>query len=327
MLIYDLCVAWNWEHDADFVLLLQMACHSHGLSLLQVTPANLWEVLNALDNEQIAFRALLDRASDGDTGFMPLVDWARQREAHCINPHEQARRTWDKAAMHLALISAGLQTPYTIVLPPYTEQPIIPPIDLSPLGECFTIKPAHGGGSEGVVTEATSWDEALAARQAHPTDRYLLQAHIIPIHLGAQRAWFRVIHCAGKVYPCWWNIDTHVYTPVSQDEHDRYRLGPLQDIAVALAELCGLHLFSTEISLSSNGLYVVVDYVNDQIDLRLQSKAVDGVPDDIVRDIAGRLAGLVAAKLDRGPGDQGSGKYPDSPGPDSLRPQNPGVNP
>jgi hypothetical protein len=33
--------------------------------------------------------------------------------------------------------------------------------------------------------------------------------------------------------------------------------------------------------------------VNDQIDLRLQSRAVDGVPDAIADDIAWRLASLV----------------------------------
>jgi hypothetical protein len=39
---------------------------------------------------------------------------------------------------------------------------------------------------------------------------------------------------------------------------------------------------------------VVVDYVNDQIDLRLQSKILEGVPDDIVQDIAERLVNQVA---------------------------------
>jgi hypothetical protein len=61
------------------------------------------------------------------------------------------------------------------------------------------------------------------------------------------------------------------------------------------AHLCGLELFSTEVTLTPDGLFVVVDYVNDQIDLRLQSKTPDGVPDDIVRDVAARLATLVAA--------------------------------
>jgi hypothetical protein len=35
---------------------------------------------------------------------------------------------------------------------------------------------------------------------------------------------------------------------------------------------------------------LIVDYVNDPIDLRLQSRALDGVPDFIVEDIAARIA-------------------------------------
>jgi hypothetical protein len=35
-----------------------------------------------------------------------------------------------------------------------------------------------------------------------------------------------------------------------------------------------------------------VDYVNDQIDLRLQSKAMDGVPDPIIEKLSLRLAAL-----------------------------------
>lgn len=45
------------------------------------------------------------------------------------------------------------------------------------------------------------------------------------------------------------------------------------------------------------GLFLVVDYVNDQIDLRPQSKTDDGVPDAIVANIAERLAGLVESHL------------------------------
>jgi hypothetical protein len=45
--------------------------------------------------------------------------------------------------------------------------------------------------------------------------------------------------------------------------------------------------------LTASGHFVVVDYVNNPIDLRLQSATPDGVPDETVRDIAGRLAELV----------------------------------
>jgi hypothetical protein len=295
MISYDLCLAWNWEYDVDFIVLLDIACRSHGLSLLQITPDNLVDLLQSLVNHQITFCAFLDRASDTDARFLPVVQWARHHAVYRINPHEQASRSWDKAAMHLALISAGLYTPYTIVLPSYEEQPVLPPMDLSPLSDRFTIKPAHGGGGAGVVIEATSLGQVLVARQEYPADKYLLQAHIVPAQLDARPAWFRVIYCAGQVYPCWWDTHTHIYTPVTLAEESRYSLGPLHDIIASIARLCGLDLFSTEISLIPDGLFVIVDYVNDQIDLRLQSKALDGVPDDIVQDVVECLAGLVVA--------------------------------
>lgn len=284
MTVYDLCLAWNWEYDADFAEMLDSACRSRGLSLLQVVPANLGGML--------PFRVFLDRASDTDPDFMPLVRWACDNAAYFINPYEQARHTWDKGAMHLALIGAGLNTPHTIFLPPYNEQPVLPHVDLSPLGDSFTVKPAHGGGGEGVVADTTSMEQVLSARQEYPADTYLLQAHIASASLGSRPAWFRIIYCAGRIYPCWWDTSTHVYELLAPHDEKLHSLTPLYDITASIARLCKLDLFSTEVSLTPDGLFVVVDYVNDQIDLRLQSKAADGVPDEVVRDIAGRLAEL-----------------------------------
>jgi hypothetical protein len=119
---------------------------------------------------------------------------------------------------------------------------------------------------------------------------------VTPIQLGSRAAWFRVIYGAGKVYVSWWDTDTHVYTPVTAAEETSYHLSPLREIASSIAQFCGLDLFSTEIALTADDLFVVVDYVNDQIDLRLKSKAADGVPDVIVQDIADGLARLVAAR-------------------------------
>jgi len=294
---YDLCLAWNWEYDRDFVLLFEASCLSHGLSLLQVTPYNVADVSDSLADGRLAFLTFWDRASESDARFTPLVRWAEAHAVRCINPPEQARLTWDKSRMHLALIGVGLYTPYTITLPPYDKQPEIPPIDLSPLGDCFAIKPAHGGGSEGVILAATSHLQALAARQEHPSDEYLLQAHVTPVQLGSRPAWFRVICCTGQVYSCWWDTCTHVYTPVTPAEEADHRLEPLRDTAALIAGLCGLDLFSTEVALTADGHLVVVDYVNDQIDLRLQSKAADGVPDGIVYDITTRLSRLVASAV------------------------------
>jgi len=295
---YDLCLAWNWKHDQDFVSLLAETCRSRGLSLLEITPGNLDKALQAFLDGHLSCRAFFDRASDEDLRFIPIEQWAREHAVYRINPRERAVRAWNKAIMHFALIEAGLYTPHTIVLPSFEEQPDLPAIDLSPLGESFIVKPAHGGGAEGVVTGVSSFSRVLVARQEYPADKYLLQANVAPARLGSRPAWFRVIYCAGTVHLCWWDPDTHIYIPVTTAEEPRFELSPLRHMSETIAQVCELTLFSTEITLSTEKLWIVVDYVNDQIDLRLQSKTPDGVPDDIVRAIAEGLVATVTTFRD-----------------------------
>ena len=288
MINYDLCLAWNWEHDTYFVKLLDLACQSSGLSLLQITPENLLRMMESIANHEISFRIYFDRASDSDERFMPLVQWACDHPVHYINFHKLACRAWDKVAMHQAT-SASMNTPFTIILPSYDEQPSLQAIDLPSLGGSFTIKPAYGGGGDGVINEATTLSQVLIARQEFPAQKYLLQNHIIPVRLDGRMAWFRVIYCAGKVYPCWWDKNTHVYARITSDEETTYHLDSLHSVTSSIAGICGLELFSSEITIIPDGRFVIVDYVNDPIDLRLQSKTFDGVPDDIVEDITKRL--------------------------------------
>jgi hypothetical protein len=195
--------------------------------------------------------------------------------------------------MHLEFISAGIHTPHTIILPPFSLYSDVFPLDLSPLGEKFIVKPAHGGGGEGVVLEVSTIGQVLEARQAHPQDYYLLQTHIEPVQLACRPAWFRVLYCAGEVYPFWWDTRTHVYTPLEDEEEKLYGLASVRATTLTIAGVCGLDLFSTEIALTEAAVFVVVDYVNNPVDLRLQSAALDGVPDRAVRDIAEKLANLV----------------------------------
>ena len=292
MIHYDLCLAWNWEYDVPFVRGLDLALQSRGLSLLQMTPENLSDLMPALFNRERTFEVFFDRASEADARFIPVVQWARGHVVHHINLYESACRARDKVAMHQA-ISASMDTPLAIILPSYDEQPVLPAVDLDSLGGRFTIKPARGGGGEGVINGATSLTQVLIARKSFPSQRYLLQSHIVPTRLGSRMAWFRVLHFAGRVYPCWWDTRTHVYTPVTPGEEVCYRLGSLRSVSSSIAGICGLELFSTEIAMTPEGRFVVVDYVNDPIDLRLQSATPDGVPDDIVRDITEGLAEFI----------------------------------
>src|SRR5512137_1132347 len=98
---YDLCLAWNWEYDTDFVHLIEAACAARGLALLQVTPESLERVLAELENGENAFRTYYDRASESDARFQPLVNWAVQHVAFCLNPQKLTLWSRDKATMHL----------------------------------------------------------------------------------------------------------------------------------------------------------------------------------------------------------------------------------
>lgn len=283
----DLCLPWYWEFDIDFVQMVERACLEQGLTLWQITPDNLLESINALYQGERTFNTLLDR-SQGEDRFLPINRWAKEYNKKRINPTEVSKWSEDKATMHLELITAGVHTPHTILLAPFLEQPVIPALDLTPLGSQFVIKPSNEGGGEGVILGAFSLEQVLRARMEFPEQKYLLQSTVVPRTIQGRPAWFRVFYAVGKTYPCWWHPLTHVYAEVTPSEENRYELAPLHDLTRRIASICKLDWFTTEIALTLED-FVVVDYVNDEIDTRIQSKAVDGAPDGIMQSIASQL--------------------------------------
>lgn len=287
---YDLCLPWYWEYDEEFVRLVEGACLQHNLSFWPITPPTLLDAITDLWIGNKSFRTLLFRGG-GDKRFDLIQRWARENNAFRINPQEVSKWSEDKATMHLELIHAGLHTPYTILLPPFLEQPLLPPIDLSPLGGQYVIKPSNQGGGQGVILGASTMDQVLRARMQFPEEKYLIQATVIPRTIQGRPAWFRVIYAAGNVYPSWWQPLTRVYSTVSPSEESKYNLEPLREITQRIASISKMDWFSTEIALTHEN-FLVVDYVNDDIDTRLQSRAVDGVPDEIMKAVASDLVRL-----------------------------------
>ena len=291
---FNLCLPWYWEYDIDFVQMVERACRSRSLSFLQVTPDNLLEQTTALYKGEMRFGWLLDRSQD-DRRFEPITRWAREHPVHRINPAELSAWSEDKATMHLELIQAGLYTPHTILLPSFIESPVLPEMDMTPLGPQFVIKPSHGGGGEGVVLGASTLDQVLHTRMEFPGQKYLVQAYVTPRILDGRPAWFRIFYAHGQCYPCWWDPQTHIYAVLTETEESLYGLQKLRSDTRRIAALCRLDWFSTEIALTEDH-FVVVDYVNDGIDTRIQSKAQDGVPDGIMQAVAEQLVTLIKEK-------------------------------
>jgi hypothetical protein len=292
MQTYDLCLSWYWEYDQDFVRYVEQASAARHLALLPVAPSDLLQAITGLYSGQLTFTTLLDRAGDR-LQFEPIRRFAKEKGLRRINPSELSRWSEDKATMHLELIQAGVQTPYTILIAPFIDQPILPALNLSPLGGKFVLKPAGGGGGEGVTMNASTLEQIQSARLEFPDQKYLAQAHIDACQLAGREAWFRVFYAGGECFPCWWKPSTHVYAILTPDEERQFGLAPLRDVTARIAGVCKLDWFSTEIALTEAGRFVVVDYVNDGIDTRVQSKAADGVPDEILKQLAEELVGLV----------------------------------
>jgi len=116
-----------------------------------------------------------------------------------------------------------------------------------------------------------------------------LQEKIKPVFLSKRKGWFRVFYIFGEVLPCWWDDETHVYTMITKGDVTAHLLRPLISIPKKIWEVCHLEFFSTEIAVTPENKFVVVDYVNDICDMRLHSKHPDGVPDLFVTEICRRI--------------------------------------
>lgn len=292
MKIFDLGIAYNWEYDVDFVSLVEQKLQAVGLSSYVIHNNNVLEVKEDLLQKKLAFNCYLDRAWDVDERFEEIGKILQRRKTRIFNPYKNVLHAIDKASMHLEFITAGLNVPYSIIIPPHNQKEDIKLSveDLAILGRPFIIKPCNTtGGGIGVVTGAESLKEILNERTSYNNDKYLIQEKIYPGTIENKRTWFRCFGAFGKVIVVFWDDQTHIYEPISEVLKSKINIKKLNQITKTILSIIQLDFFSTEIVLTNCNKFVVIDYVNDQCDMRLKSKHVDGVPDEIVNQIISYL--------------------------------------
>jgi hypothetical protein len=293
----DIAVLWEWEFDEDFVRIFDRKCQQFRLHSYLIQPYNQPDVVEDLKKGTFNARMFFDRASDNQTAFEPLVKKLLANGAIPLNHPDKLAAALDKAVMHQKLSEQGVHVPYTIILSPYRDWTKIKIGELIRLGEPFIIKPATGGGGIGVEAHAKTIFDIVKAREGRSREKFLLQEKVLPAHFGDRRAWFRTYYVCGEILSCWWDDQTHIYFRVLPEEEKIYGLHRLKTVAQKIAEISGLDFFSAEVAIVDRETFVVVDYVNDQCDMRLKSRFPDGVPDDVVEEIAFYLARHVQTKI------------------------------
>ncbi|MEN3038040.1 MAG: hypothetical protein ABDI07_02625 [Candidatus Kryptonium sp.] len=297
--IYHLGIAWEWEYDFDFVNLIERKCKEKEVTVCLISSENLRDIYNGVKNGDIKFLTYFDRASDTNENFLELNLSVERSGTRVINRYENMIRALDKAKMHLELLNAGVNLPFTFILPPLDDEPTfkLSEKEIEKIGIPFVIKPSTETGGGFGVKIGYSIQDIIETRKEVPYDSYLVQELIKPICLDGRKAWFRAFYVLGEILICWWDNENKIYEIVKPSEIIKWELDEIKYVMLKIQGVCNLDFFSSEIALViEDGVkkFIVVDYVNEVPDMRLKSKAIDGVPDEIVERISDKIAEFAA---------------------------------
>lgn len=288
----ELAAFWDWPYDGEFIARLSDACSEKSVRFAAFHETAVEAFVNSFESGIPPIRLVLDRITDVMPGLIYHFMQIHNRGAYIVNDPERMVWCRDKATMHLELLNAGIRVPYGVIISTEDHPEYLEVLELAKdrLGTPFVIKPAEGGGGDGVVLDARSSRDVSEYFGRMGSDKVVLQRKIMPRLLDSRRAWFRVFWALGEVYPCWWDDRSHVYEELSFEDEKKYSLEELRAIVALIARISGMDLFTTEVALDEDSRLVAVDFVNEMPDLRSQSSHQDGVPDRILNQLAKRLA-------------------------------------
>jgi hypothetical protein len=279
---FDVVALWDWEFDDDFIHLLLTGAYERNLSARAFHTSEFSSFAH-LFPQLPPPRRVIDRASDVQPALLPMLSEWRQHGSQLINDAQQMVWCKDKATMHLELVQQGIPVPHGIILSRQDHVETAVTEALQKLGSPFVVKPAEGGGGEGVILEAQSIHDLHKALAESKSGKIILQKRVQPTLLNGRRAWFRVFYVQGQLIPCWWDDLTHLYKKADDLSADLTQA--LCSMVRRIAAIAAIPFFSSEIALTAEGELFVIDFVNEMCDMRLQSRHKDGVPNELVHHI------------------------------------------
>ncbi|MGD8778516.1 MAG: hypothetical protein PVH88_06090 [Ignavibacteria bacterium] len=300
---YNLAIAYKWEYDLDFVNMIESIFHNNKLSTYIIHKDNINQVYNSLKNKKLFFDVILDRASDEDESFELITEMFVKLKTTIINSYHLTDLALDKSNLHAKLEINKINVPKTIILPPLDDEPHdfnIDEINIDLFSKPFVIKPGYySGGGESINLFATKIEDVKKQREFLSDDSFLLQEKIYPKQIFNKRAWFRSFWFFGKIIHTFWDDITHEYHEICEFEKDVIDFKFLDKTVNKLAGISKLDYFSSEFAINNKDEIYLIDYVNDQCDMRLKSKHFDGIPDKVVEEFIFAMMKFVKEHIKR----------------------------
>lgn len=311
--VIDLALGQRVADDDLFALWLAESCAVRGLRCAVLHEGIVQDAWTAVAKGELRIHTLLDLTAhwwNYDDPYVQLCYAVKDAGGRVIDDPDLAMMADHKAVSHHRLERAGLPVPPTIVLRHWEPDRELTPAERMVVGERVVIKPARGWGWKGVVLDARSDLTGIAAaRDFDRNDDFLIQRQVQYAWLrdddGELRpAWWRVYFLFGEIIPCWWSPESGEYRLASLRELWLHELLPIARLTAEIARLTHMDFFSTEICMADEPApkdaryqaggrpFYVIDYVNDQCDLRCQSRSASAPPDDVVRHFADRFADI-----------------------------------
>ncbi len=287
MKIYDVGIGWASHIDEAFVRLLKEELKKRRILFFEVTCNTLPLILHGVQNRTLAFRSFLDRSSFDNPSWMVLATELQQRGCRVINNPYAVVRATSKADLYLLLKKGGLPLRKTFILPAgkmYSKQQLQSMINK--LKTPFVLTPAVGGYDNDVVVNAHSVQDIEEFRERYRSEDCLVQEYVVPSVITGKTAWFRSLYVLGNVFPFWWDPQNHFYRKFGRSVEEMAIMKKIESSLKTIASITGLELFSTEITIDTIGMYVIIDYANHPIDLNSQENAGDALPEKSLQEIA-----------------------------------------
>lgn len=297
MKTYDIGIGWASSIDKKFVYQLKAAIRKRRRTYREISYRNLSRTLEDILRGRLNFKTFVDLSSFEHPGYMLMAGELRVRDCRIINDPYATVRAASKASLHELFDSNDLPVRKTFILAANKklERRKLRAVVRS-LGLPFVLTPAVGGGYDDVQLNATTVDDILKFIELNSTEDCLAQEYIVPTVLRGRVAWFRPIFACGKIIPHWWDPQNHFYQRFGGTKEERGVRHVLEKYMNKIARLTGLDLFSTEMAMTTRGIYVIIDYANHPIDLNSQEIERDALPPETLYDVAGAITNQLLSK-------------------------------